>query len=919
MGKDRCPNDGTTPICRCRVMYLGSSVPHATKDGLQGIQEPLRDLYPESGLVDYGSAGIDSWISVWSNGILIENVDDSGREMKRFFPIESLHYCAAVRYVVIPSISGQNNSTNMSTSGSGNNNTTSSPNGVSVTSNSTQQQQQQQQHSSGSSSVLNPTSGHQSNGTNGVNHVNNSPTTLTNGDGDKSYDKVAKFLPLDSPFLRGADNGHPPLFACILRRTTGIKVLECHAFICKREPAANALVRCCFHAYADSMYAKQIEENPYSHIGSGVGSGGGGTNGSHMTTKRSRSISALDTVDKADGNWNDSQSRDLLDDLPPPPPPPHHHGTNGHHHQHHHQAPSEIGAGSTVSQSPDEDNYKITWPPGGPPPLSSGHYIREGPINTMRPGMIGKPRPMIIHMGPPPHGGPHPHPAMMTSNHPPPFGMPIALNDHPHADKILKHSLKKKKKKSKSKMLLNGSSLLIGPGPGPFPVPVNFVQVPQISPQGSGHHHHLIHHPHHHQHQLPPPPSSHHHHPHHHNTIYGPLPIPPSGGQQPPPPPGSTAYSVRTRLRRGHPSGGGVVGPPPPGEYPIMFTGPGDEPIYIPPMRPLTPLSNYHGGGHQHSVHPHHQPTESHYVSYPVTYGTTPRREKYRSKDRINGVSRSVLGGSSGINGGHNGGSGGGGGTTGEDETERDSSPSAVGLYKRKGHLNERAFSYSIRQEHRSRSNSLANLAIDDSIPVGRPINGSAGGSGSSGGERGDEDHLHDNHHSHHHQNHLNHHHQHSSSSHHSSSVRHSIHHHDSRRGSSSAFGDRERERSSAHSSGHFDRSNHHQQQQHHHHNGHYDGPRDSFIEYRETSGRQRGSSGEMVNSLSTSMANLNVNGHSSLESKNAPKTASIKRSSKQRNSLGSKGMPIVPPLPPPTSSLLTNGNKSESKSMRKL
>ena len=35
------------PLCRCRVMYLGSSVPHITKNGLHGIQEPLRHLYPE--------------------------------------------------------------------------------------------------------------------------------------------------------------------------------------------------------------------------------------------------------------------------------------------------------------------------------------------------------------------------------------------------------------------------------------------------------------------------------------------------------------------------------------------------------------------------------------------------------------------------------------------------------------------------------------------------------------------------------------------------------------------------------------------------------------------------------------------------------------------------------------------------------
>lgn len=276
----------TTPICRCRVMYLGSSVPHATKDGLQGIQEPLKDLYPEDGLIKSSilngatsghhlfppmnghghqhpmapmyhpnnhhhqvvpssasstiahhhhngqhflpngpppplpptmppnfnghhptlippplnghannghqmigdqqlislqsseSIGIDSWLSVWSNGILIENVDDSGSEIKKFFPIESLHYCAAVRFVTVPSLSSE---------------------------------------------------------------------------------RVCKFLPLDSPFSRHTDtNVHPPLFACILRRTTGIKVLECHAFICKREAAANALVRSCFHAYADSVHAKQM-------------------------------------------------------------------------------------------------------------------------------------------------------------------------------------------------------------------------------------------------------------------------------------------------------------------------------------------------------------------------------------------------------------------------------------------------------------------------------------------------------------------------------------------------------------------------------------------------------------------------------------------------------------------------------------
>lgn len=84
-----------TPICRCRVLYLGSSVPQQTKDGLQGIQEPLQELYPDQGAT--GARGIDSWLSVWSNGILLENVDENHKKITRFFPIESLHYCAAVR------------------------------------------------------------------------------------------------------------------------------------------------------------------------------------------------------------------------------------------------------------------------------------------------------------------------------------------------------------------------------------------------------------------------------------------------------------------------------------------------------------------------------------------------------------------------------------------------------------------------------------------------------------------------------------------------------------------------------------------------------------------------------------------------------------------------------------------------------
>lgn len=208
----------STPICRCRVLYLGSAVPRQSKAGLQGIQEPLRSLYPSEGGI--GAKGIDSWLSVWSNGILLENVDENRKQVTRFFPIESLHYCAAVRQVLVPERGNSN--------------------------------------------------------------------------------PEPKFLPLDSPFARTPKGTHPPIFAAILRRTTGIKVLECHVFICKREAAANALVRCCFHAYADNSYAKQLEVGGSSNGGGSSGSvygtlgkPNGGSNGNLGEGWRSRAGSTM--------------------------------------------------------------------------------------------------------------------------------------------------------------------------------------------------------------------------------------------------------------------------------------------------------------------------------------------------------------------------------------------------------------------------------------------------------------------------------------------------------------------------------------------------------------------------------------------------------------------------------------------------
>lgn len=103
-------------------------------------------------------------------------------------------------------------------------------------------------------------------------------------------------------------------------------------------------------------------------------------------------------------------------------------------------------------------------------------------------------------------------------------------------------------------------------------------------------------------------------------------------------------------------------------------------------------------------------------------------------------------------------------------------SPGGTGIYRRKGHLNERAFSYSIRQEHRSRSHgSLASLqfnppdlkkereiaqmvaaldlnaggggGVDEAAMSGIGGGSSLGGGGGAGGQ-------HHHHHHHHHQGH---------------------------------------------------------------------------------------------------------------------------------------------------------------------
>lgn len=173
-----------------------------------------------------------------------------------------------------------------------------------------------------------------------------------------------------------------------------------------------------------------------------------------------------------------------------------------------------------------------------------------------------------------------------------------------------------------------------------------------------------------------------------------------------PPPPHLNGYSMISGYSGNHP-------PPPmmihsermrrPPERPMLYSS--EEPSYIPAVRAMSPTASYQPG-----MYPHEQYFMQNYSTAPRPHGSKHRGngEHAPSSKHPKEHRRS--------NGNHDDSAGG--------DTD---SPFNTGIYRRKGHLNERAFSYSIRQEHRSRSNSLANLHFLNGGPEG---NGDPGPSG---------------------------------------------------------------------------------------------------------------------------------------------------------------------------------------------
>lgn len=125
-----------------------------------------------------------------------------------------------------------------------------------------------------------------------------------------------------------------------------------------------------------------------------------------------------------------------------------------------------------------------------------------------------------------------------------------------------------------------------------------------------------------------------------------------------------------------------------------------EEPIYMPSNRALSPVASY-----QPVNFPHEAYLMQHYATMESQGKQHAKRREKSVEKQLPRMNKKMAQSMNGLDDPNLGG---------------DESPFNTGIYRKKGHLNERAFSYSIRQEHRSRSyGSLANLKFASPIPNG--------------------------------------------------------------------------------------------------------------------------------------------------------------------------------------------------------
>lgn len=101
---DELFDDEKESLCKCKVLYLGSKE-YYSKDRPSGIinlkqlQGTIGSRYP----IDHNkyAKGIETCLTVSKNGIKIEHVTNSDKDIKGYFyyPIRSLAYCGALRFI----------------------------------------------------------------------------------------------------------------------------------------------------------------------------------------------------------------------------------------------------------------------------------------------------------------------------------------------------------------------------------------------------------------------------------------------------------------------------------------------------------------------------------------------------------------------------------------------------------------------------------------------------------------------------------------------------------------------------------------------------------------------------------------------------------------------------------------------------
>lgn len=168
---------------------------------------------------------------------------------------------------------------------------------------------------------------------------------------------------------------------------------------------------------------------------------------------------------------------------------------------------------------------------------------------------------------------------------------------------------------------------------------------------------------------------------------------------------------------------------------PIPMMTASEEPIYMPSARPMSPVASYQPGHFPHEAYLMQQ-----YAAFASLNGggdddkkmkkkKKTKKKNEKSSNKKHSSSSSAIPPPPPLIDGHSLTSPHESAAHVDDDDDDDEADSSVynstGIYRRKGHLNERAFSYSIRQEHRSRSyGSLANLkfAPPPVIPNGNAI-----------------------------------------------------------------------------------------------------------------------------------------------------------------------------------------------------